>query len=178
SLLAAGSGEPDVIELTIDHPETFAAAIEKIDRAPSFIRPSLGLTAIDVKDVPGAVVIGVDPNGPAAKGGVAAGDVIQKANGQAIGDAVALNALLAQRKVDEDLTLELKDRAGAAKRADVKVGTAPRLVGLYDQTLLVNRMLLDLRSRLQKPGSPMEDSVLRLNLAAALARVENWSDAR
>jgi PDZ domain-containing protein/PEGA domain-containing protein len=178
SLLAAGSGEPDVLELTIDHPETFAAAIEKLDRAPSFIRPSLGVTTIDVKDVPGAVVIGVDANGPAAKGGVAGGDVILKANGQPIADAVALNAMLAQRKVDDDLTLELKDRAGAAKRADVKVGVAPRLVGLYDQTLLVNRTLLDLRSRLQKPGSPMEDSVLRLNLAAALARVENWTEAR
>jgi Flp pilus assembly protein TadD len=89
-----------------------------------------------------------------------------------------LNTILAAKKADEDLTLELKDRAGAAKRADVKVAMAPRLLGLYDQTLLVNRMLLDLRSRLQTQGSPLDDSVLRLNLAAALARVENWSDAR
>jgi tetratricopeptide (TPR) repeat protein len=178
SLLAAGSGDPDVLEVTIDHPETFAAAITQLDRAPSFFRPSLGVTAIDVKDVAGAVVIGVDASGPAAKAGITAGDVIVKANAQAIADAVALNALLAGRKADEELTLELKDRAGAAKRADIKVGIAPRLVGLYDQTLLVNRTLLDLRSRLQTPGSPVEDSVLRLNLAAALARVENWSEAR
>jgi hypothetical protein len=178
SLLAAGSGEPDVLELTIDHPETFASAIAQLDRALSFFRPSLGLTAIDVKDVAGAVVIGVDANGPAAKAGIAAGDVIVKANAQAIGDAVALNTLLAGRKADEELTLELKDRAGAAKRADIKVVMAPRLVGLYDQTLLVNRALLDLRSRLQTPGNPVEDSVLRLNLAAALARVENWTEAR
>jgi tetratricopeptide (TPR) repeat protein len=178
SLLAAGSGEPDVLELTIDHPETFASAIAQLDRALSFFRPSLGLTAIDVKDVAGAVVIGVDANGPAAKAGIAAGDVIVKANAQAIGDAVALNTLLAGRKADEELTLELKDRAGAAKRADIRVVMAPRLVGLYDQTLLVNRALLDLRSRLQTPGNPVEDSVLRLNLAAALARVENWTEAR
>ena len=178
SLLAAGSGEPDVIEVTIDHPETFAAAIEKIDRVQSFLRPSIGITAIDVKDVPGAVVISADANGPAAKAGVAAGDVIIRVNNQPITDAVAFATLLAQRKADDDLTLEVKDKTGAAKRADVKVGQAPRLVGLYDQTLLVNRTLLDLRSRLQKPGSPMEDSVLRLNLAAALARVENWSEAR
>jgi membrane-associated protease RseP (regulator of RpoE activity) len=167
-----------VLEVTIDRPETFASAIAQLDRAPSFFRPSLGLTAIDVADVAGAVVIGVDANGPAAKVGIAAGDVIVKANAQVISDAVALNALLAGRKADEDLTLELKDRAGAAKRADVKVFMAPRLVGLYDQTLLVNRMLLDLRSRLQTPGNPVDDSVLRLNLAAALARVENWNEAR
>ncbi|HKB11888.1 MAG TPA: PEGA domain-containing protein [Vicinamibacterales bacterium] len=178
SLLAAGSGDPDVVEVTIDRPETFAAAIAQVDRAPSFFRPSLGLTAIDVRDVAGAVVIGVDASGPAAKAGIAAGDVIVKANAQPIADAVALNALLAARKADESLTLELKDKTGAPKRADVAVAMAPRLVGLYDQTLLVNRMLLDLRNRLQKPGNPIEDSVLRLNLAAALARIENWSDAR
>jgi len=178
SLLAAGSGEPDILEVTMDRPETFAAAIAQLDRAPSFFRPSLGLTAIDVADVAGAVVIGVDTNGPAAKAGIAAGDVILKANAQVVGDVAALNALLATRKTDEELTLELKDRAGAPKRADVKVSMAPRLIGLFDQTLLVNHMLLDLRSRIQTPGSPFEDSVLRLNLAAALARVENWSEAR
>jgi PDZ domain-containing protein/PEGA domain-containing protein len=178
SLFAAGSGDPDVVEVTIDRPETFAAAVEQLDRAPSFFRPSLGLTTIDVRDVPGAIVIAVDANGPAAKAGIAAGDVIVKANAQPIGDAVALNALLAARKGDETLTLELKDHTGAARRADVSVAMAPRLVSLYDQTLLVNRLLLDLRSRLLVPGTPAEDSVLRLNLAAALARVENWGDAR
>jgi len=150
----------------------------QIDRSPSFFRPSLGLTAIDVLDVPGAVVIGVDANGPAAKAGVAVGDVIIKANAQVIGDVATLNSLLAARKADEALTLEFKDRSGTTKRADAIVALAPRLVGLYDQTLLVNRMLLDLRRRLLTPGTPAEDSVLRLNLAAALARVENWNEAR
>src|SRR5207244_10047603 len=60
SLLAAGSGEPDVLELTIDRPETFAAAIAQLDRAPSFLRPSLGLNAIPAQDLPGPVVINVD----------------------------------------------------------------------------------------------------------------------
>ena len=39
SLLAAGSGEPDVLELTIDQPQTFASAIAQLDRALSFFRP-------------------------------------------------------------------------------------------------------------------------------------------
>src|SRR5207244_1491633 len=130
SLLAAGSGEPDVLEVTIDRPETFAAAITQLDRAPSFLRPSLGLTAIDVRDVAGPVIISVDVNGSAAKVGIMAGDVILKANAQAITDALGLTTILASKKADEDLTLELKDRSGAAKRADVKVAMAPRLVGL------------------------------------------------
>jgi hypothetical protein len=91
---------------------------------------------------------------------------------------VALNTLLGGRKANDELTLELKDRAGTAKRADLKVVMTPRLIGMADQTLLFNRILLDLRARLLTQGDPLEDSVIRLNLAAALARVENWSDAR
>jgi PDZ domain-containing protein len=120
----------------------------------------------------------VDANGPAGHAGIQTGDIVTKANAQAIDGGLALNALLAGRKSDDQLTLELKDRTGAAKRADVKVFMTPRLIGLFDQTLLVNRTLLDLRARLQTPGDPLEDAVIRLNLAAALARVENWSDAR
>ncbi len=134
--------------------------------------------AIDVADVSGAVVVSVDTNGPAAKAGVQVGDVLLKANGQPVADAVALGTLLSGHKANDDLTLELKDRSGAAKRVDLKVAMAPRLIGMSDQTLLVNRILLDLRARLLSPGDPFEDSVIRLNLAAALARVGNWSDAR
>ncbi|MFI5179658.1 MAG: PEGA domain-containing protein, partial [Vicinamibacterales bacterium] len=178
SLLAAGSGEPDVLELSIDNPESSGLAVAQLDRTQALFRPSIGLTAIDVADLTGAVVIGVDANGQAAKAGIAAGDIVLKANAQPVSSAVALTTLLASRKAGDELTLELKDRAGAPKRADVKVFMAPRLVGLFDQTLLVNHMLIDLRGRLQTPGDPLEDAVVRLNLAAALARLENWSEAR
>jgi hypothetical protein len=77
-------------------------------------------------------------------------------------------------KVGKYQILERVGRGGMG----VKVVMTPRLIGLFDETLLVNRTLLDLRARLQTPGDPLEDAVIRLNLAAALARVENWSDAR
>ena len=93
-------------------------------------------------------------------------------------DAAALINLLAGRKADEDLTLELKDRAGVAKRADTKVFMTPRLIGLNDQSLMINKILVDLKGRLQSQGDPLTDSVMRLNLAVALARVGLWSDAR
>jgi hypothetical protein len=76
------------------------------------------------------------------------------------------------------MTLDLKDRAGAAKRADTKVFMTPRLIGLNDQSLMINKILVDLRNRLQAPGDPFLDSVMRLNLAVALGRVGAWSDAR
>jgi hypothetical protein len=178
SLLAAGSADPDVIEVDLDSPDAAMRAVGRLDRRLSFFKPSLGVTVVDVADLEGPVVVSVDPNGAAAKAGVLAGDVIVRANSQAVPDAAALTTLLAARKADEDMTLDLKDKAGVAKKADVKVFMTPRLIGLNDQSLLVNAILVDLKARLQQPGDPIADSVMRLNLAVALARVGAWPDAR
>jgi hypothetical protein len=178
TLLAKGSTDPDVIELDLDSPDATSMAVGRLDRSLSFFRPSLGLTAVDVADMEGPVVVAVDPNGPAAKAGIQPGDIVLKANSQPVPDAAALITLLAGRKADEDLTLDLKDRAGVAKKADTKVFMTPRLIGLNDQSLMINKILVDLRNRLQSPGEPILDSVMRLNMAVALARVGAWSEAR
>ncbi len=178
TFLAAGSGEPDVLEVNLDSVEAATLAVGRLDRGLTFFKPSLGLTVVDVADLDGPVVVAVDPNGPGAKSGIQAGDVVIKANSQAVPDTGALTSLLAGRRADEDLTLELKDKAGTAKRADVKVFMTPRLIGMNDQSLMINKILVDLRARLQSPGEPINDSVMRLNLAVALARVGAWSEAR
>jgi hypothetical protein len=178
ALLASGSSEPDVIDVDLDSAESAMQAVGRLDRGLSFFRPSLGVTAVDVVDAEGPVVVAVDPNGPAAKGGIQPGDILVRANSQAVPDAAALAALLGSRKADESMTFDVKDRAGAAKKVDVTVVMTPRLIGLNDQSLLVNKILVDLRNRLQQPGDPVMDSVMRLNLAVALARVGAWADAR
>ncbi len=178
TLLAAGSADPDVIELDLDSPDATMLAVGRLDRGLSFFRPTLGLTVVDVADLEGPVIVAVDPNGPAAKAGIQPGDVLIKANAQPVADAAALMALLAGRKADEDLTLDLKDRAGVVKKVDTKVFMTPRLIGLNDQSLMINKILVDLRNRLQTQGDPTTDSVMRLNLAVALARVGSWADAR
>jgi hypothetical protein len=178
ALLASGSSDPDVIDVDLDSIDSATRAVGRLDRGLSFFRPSLGVTAVDVVDLEGPVVVAVDPNGPAAKGGIQPGDVLLRANSQPVPDAASLATLLAGRKADESLTFDVKDRAGAAKKADVRVVMTPRLIGLNDQSLLINKILVDLRNRLQQPGDPMTDSVMRLNLAVALARVGAWADAR
>ena len=178
SLLASGSADPDVIDVDLDSPDSAARAVGRLDRGLSFFRPSLGVTVVDVVDLEGPVVVAVDPSGPAAKAGIQAGDVMLRANSQPVPDAGALQTLLAGRKAADSITFDLKDKAGAAKKADVTVAMTPRLIGLTDQSLLVNKILVDLRGRLQQPGDPITDSVMRLNLAVALARVGAWADAR
>jgi hypothetical protein len=178
TLLASGSSDPDIIDLDLDSPDATSRAVGRLDRSLSFFKPSLGLTVVDVADMEGPVVVAVDPSGSAAQAGIQPGDIVLKANSQPVPDAAALTSLLAGRKADEALTLDLKDRAGAAKKADTKVFMTPRLIGLNDQSLMVNKILVDLRNRLQAQGDPITDSVMRLNLAVALARAGAWSEAR
>jgi hypothetical protein len=178
SILAAGSNDPDVIEVSLDNADSVRRAISQLDRMPAFFRPSIGLVGVDVADVTGVVVGGVDPNGPSGKAGIKVGDLIVKAKDQPIADAAALAAALAASKANDDLSLDVKDRTGAIKKATVKVAMTPRLIGISDQSLLVNAVLVALRSRLLAPTDPTEEAVMRLNLAAALARVEAWSDAK
>lgn len=178
SLLSAGSSIPDVIELTLDRPDSIADAVTVLDRPLTFTRPTLGLSVVDVADVPGAAVVGVQANSAAARANVQVGDIVTRVGTQAIADSTALAAALAGKTANDTLALELKDRAGAVKKADIKVAMTPRLIGMNDQMLMANRVLLDLRSRLSSPMPAGEEPIVRLNAAAALARLQAWSEAR
>jgi hypothetical protein len=178
TLLGAGISEPDVIEVNLDLQDTVASAVALLDRTLSFETPTLGLSAIDVADVAGPVVVAVDANGPAVQAGLHPGDVIVAADSKPIADGMALANAVATKTAGQSVTLDVKDRAGTQRKADVKVLFRPRLLGVSDQTLLVNRTLVTLRARLGEAKDPVEQAAIRLNLAAALTRLESWSDAR
>jgi hypothetical protein len=174
TLLGAGSVEPDTVEFSLDRSETIADAVATLDRPIAFQRPSIGINVIDVADVAGAVVIGVD----SGVAGIQAGDLIVKVNDQAVTNAAGVATALGTHKANDTLSLELKDKSGAAKKADVKVQMTPRVIGMSDQMLLANRLVADFRTQLLAPANAAEESIIRLNLAAALARLQAWSDAR
>jgi hypothetical protein len=179
SVLAAESSEPDVLEVTLDSPGSLNSVIARLDQLPAMYRPSVGLAVADVLDVAGAVVTAVDADGAAAKAGLAPGDVITKAESQPVSDGSAFAALVAQRKANDKLTIEVRDRAGTVKGAALTVTLAPRLVAMNDQSLLFNNLVLSLRARLAPSASgAAADPVVRLNLAVALMRLGNWAGAR
>jgi hypothetical protein len=178
TLLGAGVGEPDVIEVNLDQQDTVAAAVAQLDRGLSFQTPTIGLSAVDVADLPGPVVVGVDANGPAAQAGVQIGDIVTSADGKPVADGAALTAAISAHAAAQPISIELKDRTGATKKAELKVLMRPRVLGISDQTLFVNRTVVSLRARLAEAKDPAEQAIVRLNLAAALARLELWSDAK
>ncbi len=177
SVLAAGSSEPDVLELNLEDPSSVNAAVARLDQVPSMYRPFVGLAVADVLDVAGAVVTAVGADGAAVKAGLAPGDVITTVDNQAVADGGGFSAIVARHKAGDALTLEVTDNAGMAKTASLAVTMAPRLVAMNDQSLPFNVLSITLRSRLSQPGAPA-DPVVRLNLAVALMRLGNWSEAR
>ena len=178
ALLAAGSTAPDVFEVSLDNTASINAALATLDQAIPMSRPSIGITAIDVADVAGAVVAGIDANSPAAATALKVGDVIGQAAGQPVADATALAKVVSGRAAGQNLPMEARDAAGATKRVELPVFLTPRIIGLVEQGIPVNRVLLDLRARSAGITDPFEQAVVRLNTAIALGRVGEWSTAQ
>lgn len=178
SLLSAGSTEPDILDVALDNPQSIAAAVSRLDRSLDLARSSLGLQAIDVADLPGAVIVGIDAKGPAAATAVKVGDVIVQADGKPVSDAAALTTVMTGKRAGDALALEVRDASGAQKRVEIKLASTPRTIGLFEQGVLANRLLIGLRARLADATDPFEQSVLRLNLGVALARLGDWEGAR
>ncbi len=178
ALLSAGSGIPDVLEVALDNPASIAAAIARLDRSVSLSRTSLGLQVIDVADVAGTVVVGIDATAAAVGQPPHVGDVIMQADGKPVADAASLAALVAARNAGDMLALDIREPAAGSRRVDLKVLPTPRLIGLSEQGLLANRVLLDLRARLADASDPSQQAIIRLNIAVALARLGDWATAR
>jgi hypothetical protein len=175
ALLNASSTMPDVVEVALDNPQSIATAVARLDRSLTFVGATIGLQAIDVADV-GVVVVGADASAGAST--VRAGDLIVRADDKPVADVAALSALVDAHHPREAVTLDLRDSTGASRRAELTVMPAARVIGLSEQGLLVNRLLLSLRPRVVDVTDPFEQSVIHLNMAIALARLADWSAAR
>jgi PDZ domain/PEGA domain len=177
TILAEASGDPDVIRVKLDDRESVRRASEQIDAQIPFFQPSIGLRLADVIDV-GAVVVGVDPMGAAAASGISIDDTILRVNNEPLPDASHFKALLGNGSSDVRLTLEIRDRAGRSKQATLQTVRVPQAIAKDNQLILFNKLLIDLRNRLQRRSGEPDESVARLNLAIALMRIAAWADAK
>ena len=91
---------------------------------------SLGLAAPQ-----GVVVTDVWPQGPAARAGLAQGDVIISVNGQLVNDDAGLNYTVATRGAGEEVSLSVRRNGGAARTISVRLEAPPSRPAADPRTL-------------------------------------------
>jgi serine protease Do len=78
-------------------------------------------TALGIPESSGALVAAITPNGPAAKGGVKAGDVIMRFDGEDVNSLRSLPRLVARAPIEKTVPVEVL-RKGERKTLQVTVG--------------------------------------------------------
>jgi hypothetical protein len=178
SLLAVGSGEPEVIRIDLNDSVSRTAALTALGTPlPPLTRASLETSVVDVSNVQGAVVVRAVGAGAAA--GLAIGDVIVRAGTTPVASVADLRgAVEAVRGPATELALEVKDAAGTSRSVTARVTMVPDAMPLRDSSIVYNRALLELGRRVASGATPTERSSARLNLAIAHMRLGNWEDAQ
>ena len=180
-LLARGSSQPDVLRFSLQNESSLKRAVATLDYQVPVVRPSIGIDAVDVIRVDGAVVTSVDPSGPSAKT-TAPGDVIVSVGGASIADVTSLMAALA-KTTDATVSVRLRDKPAAIT---VAVERRPNVVSMYESRPF-NVAITELNARLARQQPPdgaasveeqRIDQGIRLNLATALMAVGNYSAAQ
>jgi putative serine protease PepD len=70
-------------------------------------RAAIGASIASSSTQPGALIVAVQPGGPASKAGITAGDLVEKLDGSPTADASALGEALAAHRPGEKITLTI-----------------------------------------------------------------------
>ena len=102
-----------------------ATQIVRYGRVVNSHRAALGANLADRTAGPGALIVAVQEGGPAAKAGIAVGDLIEKVDNQQVEDASALAGALASHRPGDRITISVVTPDGAARTAAVTLGQLP-----------------------------------------------------
>jgi putative serine protease PepD len=102
-----------------------ASQIIRYGRVVNSHRAALGASIASGSSQPGAVVVAVQPGGPAGNAGISAGDVIQKIDGSPIADATDLGTALAARRPGQEIILSIVRPDGTTVTTTVTLGQLP-----------------------------------------------------
>ncbi len=176
-LLAAGSGEPDLLTLSLTDSASQGLVLERLNAAlPSLVRLSVNASFIDVAGTPGAPGAVVARAGEGA--GLAPGDIITSAVGKPVASVADLQAALAAQPLTaQSIALEVKGAGGVVRKVPAPVTLGVDTLGVRDPALLANRALLDLQDAVRSPVVGVQSMAASINLALVHMRLGNWEDA-
>ena len=173
--LAAGSGEPEAVTVTTADQASPRAALDRLSAPlPPVLRPSVGLSAIDVIGVTGAVV--VRSGGAAAEAGIGAGEIVTSAGGTPLASVADLRGALAASG-ETSVTLDVAGVDGTVRQVAVRPRQVADLLPLGDASLLYNRALLELQELTQTAQGADERAAAHLNYAIVLIRLGSFDEA-
>jgi len=174
TLLARGSSRPDVLRWSARSQTSVQRVIDRLDLQIPVVRTSLGVDAVDVLRMEGAVVSAVDPTGP-SNGLIAAGDVIVGVGTSSISTVQDLVTVLSTM-ADATAIIRLRDKSSPVTVPLVRV---PAVVNVRDD-LPFNVLATELKARLarqQMVRSVSSEDVspqgIRLNIGVALMALGN-----
>jgi hypothetical protein len=173
SLLASGSGLPDVITVNTADATTARRSLEPLGvPVPPIVRPSIDTAAVDLAGVKGATVVRVW--GASQKAGLAPGDVIVNAGGP-VASVADLRAAVNAAKPGASLALEI---TGANPRTvNVPVTAAVDTIPLRDPAVVYNLALIHLQELARTAPTPVERLAAQVNLSIVHLWMRNWDQA-
>ena len=102
-----------------------AGQIIRYGRVVNSHRAAIGASIASSSTQPGALIVAVQPGGPASKAGIAAGDLIERIDGSPIADASALGEALAARRPGDKVTLTVLRPEGTTASKSLTLGQLP-----------------------------------------------------
>jgi S1-C subfamily serine protease len=102
-----------------------AGQIIRYGRVVNSHRAAIGASVASSSTQPGAVIVTVQPGGPADNARISAGDLIEKVDGAPIDDASALGAALAAHRPGDKITLTILRPDGTSTTATLTLGQLP-----------------------------------------------------
>ena len=179
-LFARGSSKPDLLRFSLQD-SNLQRLVAGLNPQIPLLKPAIGIDAVDVMRIDGAVVTSVEPGGPSA-GLLVPGDVIVSVGVSLVANVAGLVAAL-EKTPDAVVNVRLRDKPAPVT---VVVERRPNVVSVYESRPF-NVVITELNARLARQqlrsdaASAEEQRLtegMRLNLAAALMAVENYSAAQ
>jgi S1-C subfamily serine protease len=102
-----------------------AGQIIRYGRVVNSRRAAIGASIASSSERPGAVVVAVQPGGPASDAGISAGDLVEKFDGRPLADATALATALATHRPGDKVTLMIMRPDGTSVSTRVTLGQLP-----------------------------------------------------
>jgi len=175
-LLAAGNTEAEAWDVNFSEAASYARFIAKVDQKVTSYRPWSGLVTVDSLLHQGVPVLRVVNGSPAAQAGVQVGEVLYAADGKPVTRTAELLALVEGKKPKDKVALQLRGPQGE-RAVELTVGQTAQEIPLFDDNLLYNKVMMDLRLVTEGYPGTEQAAYAWLNLALCAMHFQDFAAA-